>query len=254
MLRLERVGKTFGDTTVLRDIDLEIRRGEIVVVIGPSGSGKSTLLRLIAQLETIDRGAIRLDDELLGAEWRRGKLIRRTQRGIGRQRRRIGMVFQQFHLFGHLTALGNVTHAPRKVAGLRRDAAADLGRALLRRVGLEAHADAYPAQLSGGQQQRVAIARALAMRPDLLLCDEPTSALDPELVGEVLQVLRDLAAGGQTMLVVTHEMSFARRVASRILFLDNGVVVGDDAPEALFASDNPRIRRFLDTQDGHDAA
>ncbi|NUT95459.1 MAG: amino acid ABC transporter ATP-binding protein [Saccharothrix sp.] len=238
--------KSFGGTPVLRGVDLTVPRGSVTVVIGPSGSGKSTLLRCLNHLEKQDRGEIEVDGVLIGYRRHRGKLYELKEREIARQRAGIGMVFQGFHLFGHLTVLENVVEAPIGVSGVPRAEAEDLARSLIARVGLAGREDAYPRQLSGGQQQRVAIARALAMRPAVLLFDEPTSALDPELVGEVLAVIRDLAADGMTMVVVTHEIGFARSVADHVMFLDEGLVVESGPPADVL--DNPahqRTREFL---------
>ncbi|EHR51302.1 ABC-type polar amino acid transport system, ATPase component [Saccharomonospora marina XMU15] len=245
-LRVRGVHKTFGDLRALDDVDLEVREGEVVVVIGPSGSGKSTLIRCVHQLETIDAGAIYLDGELLGHERHGATLRPLPQRRVAAQRRRMSMVFQQFNLFPHFTVLRNITEAPvrvhgRSVAEAERDA-----RALLERVGLGDRADNYPRQLSGGQQQRVAICRAVATRPRIVLFDEPTSALDPELVEEVLGVMRGLAADGMTMIVVTHEMAFAREVADRCVFMESGRVVESGPPRELFANPGTaRLRSFL---------
>jgi polar amino acid transport system ATP-binding protein len=230
------VHKSFGDNEVLRGVSLEVAAGEVVVVLGPSGSGKSTLLRTINHLEKVDRGFVSIDGDLVGYERRGGRLHELKERQILKQRRHIGFVFQNFNLFPHLTALQNIAEvAP--VADARR---------FLTRVGLADKEDAYPRQLSGGQQQRVAIARALATQPKVVLFDEPTSALDPELVGEVLDVLRDLARSGTTMIVVTHEIGFAREVADRIVFIDQGVIVEEGTPAEVL--DNPvhdRTRAFL---------
>lgn len=245
LVRASGVHLSFGDVKVLKDFSIDIDRGEIAVLIGPSGSGKSTVLRTIAQLETIDHGSIVVDDELLGFEFKNDQLIRRTSKDVVRQRRKVGMVFQQFNLFPHKDALANVIHAPMKVGKLKKAEATRLGLDLLEQVGLADRATHYPAELSGGQQQRVAIARALAMQPELLLLDEPTSSLDPELVEEVLTVVRDLARGGQTMLIVTHEMAFARDVADRIVFMSEGALVADGPPAEVFASPNPRLRSFF---------
>ncbi|MFD7503638.1 amino acid ABC transporter ATP-binding protein [Streptomyces sp. NPDC059850] len=236
MIRIRELRKSFGGLEVLKGIDLTVERGEVVCVIGPSGSGKSTLLRCVNLLEEPTSGSVTVG----GAE------VTDPDVDIDRVRRRIGMVFQAFNLFPHLTALENLTIAQRRV--LRRDKAeaARIGRETLRRVGLTDKESAYPAQLSGGQQQRVAIARALAMDPELMLFDEPTSALDPELVGDVLAVMRALADEGMTMLVVTHEMSFAREVADRVVFMDDGVVVEEGGPEQVVAAPrHPRTRAFL---------
>ncbi|MGO1384862.1 MAG: amino acid ABC transporter ATP-binding protein [Arachnia sp.] len=229
MVQISDVHKFFGDLHVLRGVDLDVRAGEVCVVLGPSGSGKSTLLRCINELERISAGRIRVDGELMGlrevVKSGQTQLHRRTDSDIARQRSRIGMVFQRFNLFPHMTALGNVMEAPRKVRGLNRASAAKKAEELLNMVGLSDRMEHYPAQLSGGQQQRVAIARALAMEPDLMLFDEPTSALDPELVGEVLAVMQQLAESGMTMIVVTHEVGFARQVADQVVFMDEGLVV-----------------------------
>ena len=225
MVLAESLRKSFGRLEVLSGIDLEVARGEVVCIIGPSGSGKSTLLRCINHLEKINAGRLWVDGELVGYRQRGDKLYELREREICAKRAEIGMVFQQFNLFPHMTALDNVTEAPIRVKGMPKAQAADLAAQLLDRAGLKDKASAYPKQLSGGQQQRVAIARALAMQPKLMLFDEPTSALDPELVGEVLGVMRDLATSGMTMIVVTHEMGFAREVGDALVFMDEGVVV-----------------------------
>jgi ABC-type polar amino acid transport system ATPase subunit len=241
------VHKFYGSLHVLHGIDLEVRRGQVVVVVGPSGSGKSTLLRCLNHLETIQRGWIRVCGELVGyRETARGPVELRDAE-VARHRRRIGMVFQQFNLFPHLTAVGNITAGPLHVLGESRARALAEARRLLALVGLPDKADAYPGQLSGGQQQRVAIARALAMRPEVMLFDEPTSALDPEMISEVLDVMVALSKQGMTMIVVTHEMGFARAVADRVVFVDEGRVVEDAAPAEFFT--RPRTERgraFLD--------
>ena len=237
-LRLTGIRKTFGDLVALDDIDLEVARGTTTVLLGPSGSGKSTLLRCVNLLEKPDAGQIDLGDGPIEVG---GALSARTTREI---RSRSTMVFQQFNLFPHLTALGNVTLAPVETLGRSRRVAEEEGRALLAKVGLADKADAYPDRLSGGQQQRVAIARALAMDPDFLLFDEPTSALDPELAAEVVAVLADLAAEERTLVVVTHSLAFARRVADRVVFLEEGRIVQDGSPEEFFSSQEPRLRRF----------
>ncbi|MFE5854681.1 amino acid ABC transporter ATP-binding protein [Streptomyces sp. NPDC056500] len=251
VLRARGVRKRFGDIEVLRGIDLEVRTGEVLCVIGPSGSGKSTLLRCFNHLERIEAGRIWVDGELVGYEQHgptQGVLRERRPRDVRRQRERIGMVFQRFHLFPHRTALQNVMEGPITVKRLPRTRAERQAVELLDRVGLADRADHYPAQLSGGQQQRVAIARALAMEPTLMLFDEPTSALDPELVGEVLGVMRDLARSGMTMIVVTHEMGFAREVADRVIFMDEGAVVEAGRPDELFTDPrHERTRAFLST-------
>jgi polar amino acid transport system ATP-binding protein len=246
MLRAEQVCKEFGSLRVLNGISLEVARGEVMCLIGPSGSGKSTFLRCINHLEQITSGRVYVDGEVIGYHDRGGRLHEMHPREVAAQRRDIGMVFQRFNLFGHRTALENVLEAPLRVKGVPRAAAARQAMDLLDRVGLATKADAYPAQLSGGQQQRVAIARALAMEPKLMLFDEPTSALDPELVGEVLEVMRGLALDGMTMVVVTHEMGFAREVADTVVFMDDGVVVESGNPRAvLTAPQHERTRSFL---------
>jgi len=240
------VHKYFGRLHVLKGVSLEVSRGEVVVLIGPSGSGKTTFLRCINHLEKIDSGRIVVNDHLIGYREVGGRLVEDREYNIARQRREIGMVFQRFNLFPHMTALGNIVEAPIRVRGLAPDAAHELGCQLLARVGLTHKTDAYPAQLSGGQQQRVAIARALAMRPTLMLFDEPTSALDPEMIGEVLEVMKGLAKDGMTMIVVTHEMGFAREVAHRLVIMDDGRIIEEGAPEHFF--DNPtqeRTKAFL---------
>ncbi|WP_406030403.1 amino acid ABC transporter ATP-binding protein [Nocardioides sp. NBC_00163] len=231
---LDHVDKHYGDLHVLRDINLEIKRGEVVVVIGPSGSGKSTLCRAINRLETIDSGTIKLDGKELPAE---GK-------GLAKLRAEVGMVFQSFNLFAHKTILQNVTLGPMKVRKLKKSAAEAEAKKLLDRVGVGVQASKYPAQLSGGQQQRVAIARALAMKPQVMLFDEPTSALDPEMVKEVLDVMVSLAKEGMTMIVVTHEMGFARVAADRVVFMADGQIVESNTPSEFF--DNPQSERAKD--------
>ena len=246
LVRARNVHKAFGDNRVLKGIDLDVTPGEVVVILGPSGSGKSTFLRCINHLEAIDQGSIEVDGEQIGFRLDNGRLYRLPERQIAVQRRKIGMVFQQFNLYPHMTALGNVLEAPIGVHHQKPDEAARYGRELLARVGLAEKETAYPRQLSGGQQQRVAIARALAIRPKLMLFDEPTSALDPELVGEVLATMRDLASQGLTMIVVTHEIGFAREAADRVIFMDDGVIVEQGPPgEVLTAPRHPRTRSFL---------
>ncbi|AIR96642.1 amino acid ABC transporter ATP-binding protein [Streptomyces glaucescens] len=241
MVDVHGVHKSFGALQVLRGVDLQVRPGEVTVILGPSGSGKSTLLRTINHLEKVDRGWISIDGELIGYRRSGDKLHELREKEVLRQRTHIGFVFQNFNLFPHLTVLENVTEAPVSALRRPRKEAAGTARRLLARVGLEDKADAYPRQLSGGQQQRVAIARALALEPKVLLFDEPTSALDPELVGEVLEVIRDLAATGTTMIVVTHEIGFAREVADTVVFMDGGLVVEQGPPAAVL--DTPRHER-----------
>jgi polar amino acid transport system ATP-binding protein len=246
MVLAEAVHKYFGKLEVLRGINLSVQPGEVCCLLGPSGSGKSTFLRCINHLEKINGGRLSVDGQLVGYRQDGEKLYELREKETAAARADIGMVFQRFNLFPHMTALGNVVEAPMKVRGLSKSEAVDRGRKLLDRVGLSDKIDAYPAQLSGGQQQRVAIARALAMQPKLMLFDEPTSALDPELVGEVLDVMRGLAADGMTMVVVTHEMAFARDVGDTVVFMDGGVVVESGAPRDVI--DNPqqeRTRAFL---------
>jgi polar amino acid transport system ATP-binding protein len=241
MVLAQNVHKAFGRVEVLKGIDLQVDRGQVCVLLGPSGSGKSTFLRCINHLENIDGGRLSVDGELVGYRQQGDKLYELKERETARARAQIGMVFQRFNLFPHTTALGNVTEAPIQVLGESKASARERARALLDRVGLGDKVDAYPAQLSGGQQQRVAIARALAMRPKLMLFDEPTSALDPELVGEVLDVMRGLAADGMTMVVVTHEIGFAREVADTLVFMDGGVVVESGDPKQVIS--HPREER-----------
>ncbi|MCW5720716.1 MAG: amino acid ABC transporter ATP-binding protein [Devosia sp.] len=246
VIEARALGKSFNQLLVLKDIDITVNKGEVVCIIGPSGSGKTTFLRCINQLETFDSGSLRLDGELVGYREAGGALYRLSEKDIARQRRKTGMVFQRFNLFPHMTALQNVIEGPTRV--LRQDVAQATATAmqLLESVGLANKADAYPSELSGGQQQRVAIARALAMKPDLMLFDEPTSALDPELVGEVLHVMRDLAAQGMTMVVVTHEMGFARDVGDRVVFMDKGSVIETGpAKEMMTNPREERTRSFL---------
>jgi polar amino acid transport system ATP-binding protein len=246
MVKAERVHKSFGLVEVLRGIDLEVRPGEVFCIVGPSGSGKSTFLRCINHLEKINAGRLYVDGRLVGYRQKGSKLYEMREREVAEQRRDIGMVFQRFNLFPHMTAAENVMEAPVQVKGMRRAEARELATRLLDRVGLADRAGHYPAQLSGGQQQRVAIARALAMEPKLMLFDEPTSALDPELVGEVLDVMRTLAEEGMTMIVVTHEMGFAREVGDSLVFMDEGVVVESGRPrEVLTNPRHERTRAFL---------
>jgi polar amino acid transport system ATP-binding protein len=247
MVEARNVHKRFGGLHVLKGIDLTVRPGEVTCLVGPSGSGKTTLLRCINHLEQISGGRLYVDGVLMGyREKPDGKLHELHPREAARQRRDIGMVFQHFNLFPHMTALQNVIEAPTRVKRMRKDEAIENARRLLARVGLAEKEKAYPAQLSGGQQQRVAIARALAMRPKLMLFDEPTSALDPELVGEVLDAMKQLARDGMTMVVVTHEMGFAREVADQLVFMDNGVVVESGLPREVLADPkHDRTRAFL---------
>ena len=242
VIELRHVDKHYGDLHVLRDVSLAVGKGEVLVVIGPSGSGKSTMCRTINRLETIDSGEILIEGEPLPQEGR----------DLARMRAELGMVFQQFNLFAHMTILDNVTLGPREVLGVPRDVAERQAMELLERVGVAEQAHKVPAQLSGGQQQRAAIARSLAMRPKAMMFDEPTSALDPEMINEVLDVMVELARGGMTMVVVTHEMGFARRVADRVVFMADGQIVEEGAPDAFF--DHPttqRARDFLDSIKGH---
>jgi len=240
------VSKSFHDNHVLRGIDLDVYPGQVVVLLGPSGSGKTTFIRCINQLETIDGGRIFVDGELMGYADKGGVLHRLKDKEIAAQRRDIGMVFQRFNLFPHKTVLENVMEAPIKVKGENRKVVEERAIALLGRVGLADKPAAYPGQLSGGQQQRVAIARALAMQPKLMLFDEPTSALDPELVGEVLAVMRELAASGMTMIVVTHEMGFAKEVSDHVVFMDGGVVVEEGYPNDVIGNpQHERTKLFL---------
>jgi polar amino acid transport system ATP-binding protein len=246
LVAIRSVSKNFGEFQALNRVSLDVSAGEVLCLIGASGSGKTTLLRCINQLTSIDSGGIWLDGELLGVREEGGRLHRLTERQIARQRLKTGMVFQRFNLFPHKTALENVTEGPVQVQGRRQDDARAEAMELLGRVGLAAKADAYPSQLSGGQQQRVAIARALAMKPMLMLFDEPTSALDPELVGEVLDVMHDLTTTGITMIVVTHEMGFARAAGDVLVFMDQGVVVEEGAPKEVLANpQHDRTKAFL---------
>ncbi len=237
LVEIDNVSKSFGDNTVLKDVNLTIDKGEAIVVAGPSGSGKSTMLRCINALETIDSGDIRFE----------GRSVPNAGKQIFELRSEMGMVFQQFNLFPHKTVLENITLGPTEVKGVPEKEAKERARELLERVGISEKAEAHPADLSGGQQQRVAIARALAMDPKLMLFDEPTSALDPEMIREVLDVMRDLARGGMTMIVVTHEMGFAREVCDRIVFIDDGSIVEEAPPEEFFNNaKSERARDFVD--------
>ncbi len=246
MVRAERVRKSFGHHVALRDVSLTVAPGEVTCLIGPSGSGKTTFLRCVNHLERISGGRLAVDGELVGYREHGGRVHELRPREIARKRREIGMVFQRFNLFPHLTALENIIEAPLRVRGERRAEAVRQAEDLLARVGLADRAGAYPAHLSGGQQQRIAIARALAMRPKLMLFDEPTSALDPELVGEVLEIMHALAEDGMTMLVVTHELGFARQAADTVVFMDAGTVVETGPPATLLtAPAHERTRAFL---------
>ena len=246
LVAIRSVSKNFGEFQALKEVSLDVRAGEVLCLIGASGSGKTTLLRCINQLACADSGGIWLDGELLGLREEGGRLHRLTSGQIARQRLKTGMVFQRFNLFPHKTALENITEGPVQVQGRSREDARAEAIELLRRVGLAAKAEAYPAQLSGGQQQRVAIARALAMKPMLMLFDEPTSALDPELVGEVLSVMKELARSGMTMMVVTHELGFAREVADTVVYMDHGAIVeSGTAAEVLGSPREVRTQSFL---------
>ncbi|EEH64035.1 ABC transporter, ATP-binding protein [Gleimia coleocanis DSM 15436] len=250
LVSIQGVHKIFDDLHVLKGVDVSVKRGEVCVLLGPSGSGKSTLLRCVNGLETISAGRIYFDGQLLGMQekTKHGKpvLYELSNKDLSAQRARIGMVFQRFNLFPHMTALENVMEAPIQVKGLSKQTAKERALDLLARVGLSDRADHFPSQLSGGQQQRVAIARALAMEPELMLFDEPTSALDPELVGEVLSVMQDLAESGMTMIVVTHEIAFAREVANHVVFMDEGVIVeAGTAAEVIDNPQHPRAQEFF---------
>ena len=246
MLEAKNLKKSFGDNEVLKNISLEVDRGDVLAIIGPSGSGKSTLLRSITQLETIDSGRIVICGETLVQNDVDGNAIYASKKERAAIARHLGLVFQNFNLFPHFSVMRNITEAQRKVLGRPKDNAEEIARKLLKKMGLEGKENAYPYQLSGGQQQRVSIARALALSPDILLFDEPTSALDPELTGEILKVIRSLAAEKMTMVVVTHEMRFARDVADRVIFMDNGYIIEDGTPEQVFNnSTNERTKAFL---------
>ena len=246
MMRAEKLVKRFGNLTILDGVDITVKRGQVVVIIGPSGSGKTTFLRCINHLEKIDAGRIYIEGELIGYREVNGKLVEDKEAAIAHIRAQIGFVFQRFNLFPHLTALENVIEAPIHVLREPKAEVTERAMALLTKVGLAEKAHVYPHKLSGGQQQRVAIARALAMNPKLMLFDEATSALDPELVGEVLKVMRQLAEEGMTMVVVTHEMGFAREVADHVIFMDKGVIVEQGTPEQVFDTpQNERTRTFL---------
>lgn len=247
MIKVEDLYKSFGDLQVLRGIDMEVNKGEVVCVIGASGSGKSTFLRCLNFLEVPDSGRIYIDGELLGYRIRNdGRMVKAPSRDIYRIRSEIGMVFQQFNLWPHKTVMGNVIEALLMVRKKKKGEAIDIGEDYLRKVGLMDKRDEYPSRLSGGQQQRVAIARALAMHPKIMMFDEATSALDPELVGEVLEVMEKLATEGMTMVVVTHEMGFAKHAAGRVIFIDEGIIAEEDTPEVIFGKPkNPRTKEFL---------
>jgi polar amino acid transport system ATP-binding protein len=246
MVRADDVHKSFGSLEVLKGIDLVVNAGEVCCVLGPSGSGKSTFLRCVNHLEKINAGRIFVDGDLIGYRERGGKLHELKDKEVSEQRRAIGMVFQRFNLFPHMTVLQNVMEAPCRVKRESKSEARERAVGLLRRVGLGDKVESYPGQLSGGQQQRVAIARALAMRPKLMLFDEPTSALDPELVGEVLDVMKDLARDGMTMVVVTHEIGFAREVGDKLIFMDDGVVVEEGPPRDVISNpQQERTKAFL---------
>ena len=246
LLHVRRLSKIYAGVPVLDRVDIDVMRGEIVMVVGPSGAGKSTMLRCINRIEDPSEGEVIVDGINMAGELRGGRLIADSSTQTARKRQKVGMVFQRFNLFAHLTALDNVAIGPQRVLRLPREESRRIASELLERVNLKAHANKRPWQLSGGQQQRVAIARALAMQPVLMLFDEPTSALDPELVGEVLEVIRNLAKDGMTMLVVTHEMQFAREVGTRIVFMDGGRIVEEAAPQVFFTSPrHDRSREFL---------
>lgn len=248
MIQMENIYKNFAQLTVLNNVSLAVEKGEVVAVIGPSGSGKSTLLRCLSRLEVIDRGSIKVGEEILAADVPGGKSRYAPEIEARRICRKMGMVFQHFNLFPHLTVLENVIEAPQVVQGISREAIIPEAELLLNKVGLLEKKDAYPSRLSGGQKQRVAIARALAMKPDIMLFDEPTSALDPELTGEVLKAMRQLAEEHMTMVVVTHEMAFAREVAHRVIFMDKGEIVEEGTPQLLFNSpQHPRTQAFLNS-------
>jgi polar amino acid transport system ATP-binding protein len=240
------VEKWFGKLHVLKGVSMQVKRQEVVVIIGSSGSGKTTFIRCINHLERIQKGRIFVNGHLIGYREENGKLVEDKEKNIAKQREEIGMVFQRFNLFPHMTALENIIEAPIRVRGMADDEAVKIGKALLERVGLALKADTYPGKLSGGQQQRVAIARALAMKPALMLFDEPTSALDPEMIGEVLEVMKELAVEGMTMIVVSHEMGFAREVGDRVLMMDDGRIIEEGTPEHFFTNPtHERTKSFL---------
>jgi polar amino acid transport system ATP-binding protein len=246
VMRAEDVHKRFGRLEVLKGVSLDVQQRETVCIIGPSGSGKTTFIRCINHLEKVDGGRITVNGHLIGYRQKGDRLVEDSEKSIARQRTQIGMVFQRFNLFPHKTALENVIEAPIRVLGQSREQAAEEGIRLLTRVGLADKTDTYPGKLSGGQQQRVAIARSLAMKPALILFDEPTSALDPEVTGEVLSVMEELAREGMTMIVVTHEMGFAREAADRVVMMDEGVIIEEGTPEHFFqAPEHERTKQFL---------
>jgi ABC-type polar amino acid transport system ATPase subunit len=246
MISVKRINKSYGNLHVLKNVSLDVEQGEVVVIIGPSGSGKSTLLRCMNYLEQIQEGSIEIEGKPIGLILKDGKLVEMPQPELDKVRAEVGMVFQNFNLFPHMSVLENVMVAPMTIKKTKREETEQLAHELLSKVGLAEKADMYPDHLSGGQKQRVAIARALAMRPKVMLFDEPTSALDPELVGEVLAVMKQLAAEGMTMVVVTHEMGFAREVADRVVVMDGGVLIEDGTPEKIFsAPEQARTQAFL---------
>ncbi|MFD0695379.1 amino acid ABC transporter ATP-binding protein [Paenibacillus sp. GCM10027628] len=246
MIRINGLHKTYGSNRVLRGVDLHVNSGEVVVILGPSGSGKSTLLRCINYLETFEQGNVFIEGKAIGRILAGGQSREMPQSELNAMRQEVGMVFQSFNLFPHMSVLQNIMLAPTSLRDVPKEEAKQLALELLRKVGLEEKADTRPASLSGGQKQRVAIARALAMKPSVMLFDEPTSALDPETVGEVLQVMRNLAQEGMTMIIVTHEMGFARDVADRVVVMDGGVILEEGAPSAIFTNpSHPRTQTFL---------
>ncbi|MFB6365888.1 amino acid ABC transporter ATP-binding protein [Paenibacillus elgii] len=249
MIQINGIHKSFGSNHVLRGVDLQVQQGEVVVILGPSGSGKSTLLRCINYLETYDKGSVVIEGKPIGripAQGQAGQSVEMPQKDLNAVRQDVGMVFQSFNLFPHKSVLHNITMAPISLRGMSQEDAEQLARELLRKVGLQDKAEARPSSLSGGQKQRVAIARALAMKPKVMLFDEPTSALDPETVGEVLQVMRTLAKEGMTMVIVTHEMGFARDVADRVVVMDGGVIIEEGKPSQIFTKpSHPRTQMFL---------
>ncbi len=249
ILRLEKITRKFGDVVALNEVDLSVGSGEKVVIIGPSGSGKSTLLRAVNMLEKIDSGKIVFDGKSVGYVEKKGRLVPDKAKNICKLRSEIGMVFQHFHLFPHMTVKENVMEGPVTVKGVAKDAARETALSVLAKVGLLDKKDVYPATLSGGQKQRVAIARALAMNPRIMLFDEPTSALDPELVGEVFNTIKNLAEEGMTMVIVTHQMGFAREIADRVIFMEDGEFIDGGAPDRFFNGNqgNPRIENFINS-------